>query len=851
MRSWLTFAALTLAAPGCKDLPDIPAGVCGNHVIEPPEDCDGFARDGVPCRPPGGVNQCRLDCSADENGEAATCPRSWGCFEGEVCRPATGEFIASNATIPGNAWSLLAGDFDGNGSHDVVGLERPVSHGFTKARIHYFGDRGEPIGTYTSEKLMGTPTVSDVTHDSRSDLIYSFGSIHVVAGEANRSLLTETYPSYLLGKLPSRVLFVAEQGVDNEPGIVVFGRLGLEDGIFVFDPSSPFLRPIVVLEAGVDALAGDPTLGDLLEDDAEFPCTEFVLAYRKASEFSVYSPCEANPTDGSLHWRSTPYVEIVKLDPPAQIERGIVVADLDGDGHLDVVVGTEMGPYAAYGDGQELGLARPHSVRMLNDNVAPDAMPLAAGDITGDGVADLVYPEGLVVSVPGESEGGEPSYATIRPRYGPSWSEGRFADLNADGFLDVACASKTGLDIDFFTGTGTIAINKFTIPTQRPTEHLAVRDFDGDLVDDLAFVELRDPSSNTEQVSIAFGRKSGGPEAPVPAAHLEDVVQIAAFADDPTSTISNMMVVYSQTTSSRDLEYAIGFLVGSSDRVPASPIELTTFAADGAVQDSTSAALTLGSFREPNQLDVMPFALAFRGGDLADAPPEMWLLEDITEKSHSPQSIGWNLDERTRPIGGPSSKNEVSARLAARDLDGDSLDELVYVAPSDGDAQCIVNVASVAGEPPVLELRDAVALDTPCYETVVEIADLDADDAPDIVVLVGALEQSREPLVLWNDGRGRFSSEDATTIATDGDKARSFTAFRAFDGSTLFALVTEHSLRLLRPLGADRAFAEERTLGTLELGSGVVAADVNGDGIVDLAVADAGSTRIFHAELLQ
>lgn len=851
MRAWLTFAAVALAAPGCKDLPEIPAGVCGNHVIEPPEDCDGFAQDGVPCRPPGGVNQCRLDCSADENGVAAMCPTSWGCFEGEVCRPATGKFIANNEPIPGNAWSLIAGDFDGNGSHDVVGLERPVSQGFTKARIHYFGDRGEPIGTYTSEKLMGTPTVSDVTRDSRSDLVYSFGSILVVAGEANRSLLTETYPSYLLGEFPSRVLFVTEQAVDMKPGIVVFGRLGPDDGIFVFDPTSPFLRPVVELEAGVDALAADPMLGDIFEDDAAFPCTEFVLAYRDAREFSVYSLCEAGP-DGLLHWKSTPYVEIVRLDPPALIERGIVVADLDGDGHLDVIVGTDVGPYVAYGDGQELGSARPH-IPMLDEHVAPDAMPLAAGDITGDRIADLVYPEGLVVSIPTETEGGEPSYATIRPRYGPRWSEARFADLNADGFLDVACASNTGLDIDFFNGTGTIAINRFTIPTQRPTEHLAVRDFDGDLVDDLAFVELRDPSRNTEQISIAFGQKSGGPEAPVPAAHLEDVEQIAAFADDPTSTISNMIIVYSQTTGGLETEYALSFLVGSSDRVPASPVELTTFAADGSVQDSTSAALTLGSFRDPNQLDVMPFALAYRGGDLADAPPEMWLLENITEKSHSPQFIGWNLDERTRPIGGPSSTNEISARLAAKDLDGDSLDELVFVAPSDdAEALCIVNVASVSGEPPVLELRDAVALDTPCYETVVEIADLDADEAPDIVVLVGELKQGpREPLVLWNDGQGRFSSEDSTSIATGGDNARSFTAFRAFDGSTLFALVTEQSLRTLRPLGADRAFGDERTLGTLELGSGVVAADVNGDGIVDLAVADAGSTRIFHAELLQ
>jgi hypothetical protein len=281
--------------------------------------------------------------------------------------------------------------------------------------------------------------------------------------------------------------------------------------------------------------------------------------------------------------------------------------------------------------------------------------------------------------------------------------------------------------------------------------------------------------------------------------------------------------------------------------VPASPVQLTTFSVDGAVIDSTSAAVAVGSFRDPNQIDVLPFAFSPTPDD-ALGQPEMWLLEDVLNKTHSPLNIGWHVDKHTRPLGGPSGE-ELSARLAAKDLDGNTIDELVFVAPGDDDVGCIVNVASVVGEPPQLELRNVVALDMPCLETWIEVTDLDADDAPDIVVLVGDREGTREPLVLWNDGRGDFSSENATTIATAGERAHAFTTFRAFGGKTLFALVTESSIRLLRPLGAARAFDEERVLATLDLGTGVVAADVNGDRIVDLAVADAGSVRIFHAEL--
>jgi FG-GAP repeat len=34
---------LVVTSGGCAALPDIPADACGNHVVEPGEDCDGLA----------------------------------------------------------------------------------------------------------------------------------------------------------------------------------------------------------------------------------------------------------------------------------------------------------------------------------------------------------------------------------------------------------------------------------------------------------------------------------------------------------------------------------------------------------------------------------------------------------------------------------------------------------------------------------------------------------------------------------------------------------------------------------------------------------------------------------------
>jgi hypothetical protein len=835
-------------ALGCKDLPEIPEGICGNQVVEAPEDCDGFARDGVPCHPPGGVDGCRLDCSPDANGVAAQCPSGWGCLEGRVCRPATGDFRDPGAAIPGTAWSLLADDFDGDGHSDIVSLERPLALGVTKARIHYFS-AGVLVGTYASEKQMISPTASDITRDSRSDIIFSFGSVFVLSGERNRTLLTETYPSYFLGDSPGRALFVAGHDIEGEVPIAVFAKLGSTNGIFVFDQESAFLRQIAELPHGVEDFVAEPVLGDVFENPVTFPCEEIVFGYKDEQEFSVYSLCESGAADETL-WREEPYVEVVTLDPPLPIEQSIVLADVDGDGHLDALVGTSEGPYVAYGDGTQFDVARPHTFFAIDGSIAPDDVPLVGKDITQDGVADFVFPYGLALST-FDPMTGRPGYVTTRTRFGVPWTEAQFGDLNADGNLDVVCASNQGLDIDLFSGTGSFEVNSFSISTAGPTKHLLARDLDGDFVDDLVFSEIHDSPSDDDQLSIAFGRTSAGPEPPVVISYLEGVDQIAAFDNDPTSTIANMMVLFSQTTEDGGKEHAIGLMVGSSDRSPASPVELTTFAADGAVLTSTSVAVTVGLLREARQTDALTFALDPTTERFEENNPELWLIQDITGKSHGPEYLGWNLDPRTRPLGGPSDPSEVSIRLAAKDLDGDRLDEVVIVAPSWEEGQCIVNVTGIFSDPPALELRDTVSLEADCFESALELVDLDLDGARDIVLLAGEGADDRRPVVLWNDGRGDFSAENATTIASGGEDARAFATFPAFDGSTTLAVVTEHSVRLARPSGASRTFDEPGPLAPLQHGTGIVATDLNGDGIVDLVVADSGTIFVLYAELAQ
>jgi hypothetical protein len=67
------------ALVGCRELPELPAGVCGNGVIESDEDCDTFsAYPGSRCRKQSEADACHLDCSLDEQGARPPCPKGWG-----------------------------------------------------------------------------------------------------------------------------------------------------------------------------------------------------------------------------------------------------------------------------------------------------------------------------------------------------------------------------------------------------------------------------------------------------------------------------------------------------------------------------------------------------------------------------------------------------------------------------------------------------------------------------------------------------------------------------------------------------------------------------------------------------
>lgn len=583
---------VALGYAACANLPDVPLSMCGNGIVEQPnnEDCDTL-RVGLD----GGVDDagnacvaCRVVCT-----DAGVCPWGWGCGTDSICRRPTGTFAQQKAVqINENVESLLLGDLDGTGRKAII-----VDTG-AALDVHYIDDRGTVSKTTSIAAPKSKPAVGDYDGDGIDDLSYRLETaVTVRKGALDQSLAAVPFP---LG-LQNQGLTADQRLIAIDARSILVKDFQLKEllrltptTVTTFFPDMAMqATPLVLAGVGWSSLPGGPGAAVPPPSASAVPvgywnetsaCQQFVLVNKPMGQIEVHYACQSTGKWNIKDVKS-PINIPVTLAAGVSLVGPVFGLDIDGDHHKDLLVyaagakGANAQLQVAYGDGKGGFGSTPVMMGSSLDGVAGPYLclesatidplrpvfnecrllpPLALGDFNGDHVIDLVNACGIfTTSFPSPKMGC--MNATLAPAVrsdtglaGTKWTRARVTDLNGDLAPDVVAgscdaASMTYLENASPAGSGGPAFfNPYTIPTLGGIDELVTGDFDGDLVLDMAYVErggsspvCPDPMSPTPSdaasLGVVFGAFSGGPSRPVVLGQLGAIDQVVA--SNLTSTI--------------------------------------------------------------------------------------------------------------------------------------------------------------------------------------------------------------------------------------------------------------------------------------------------------------------------
>lgn len=732
MRYSVRLGALVVlpAAFGCADLAPMESFVCGNGAIDGDhgEECDGFVSSAcgegnIPCSciPPGQPGQCRYACSADPAVDEPKCPPGYGCGTDGICRRAEAKFTSRESRMPVLDVSRIGfADFDGDETLDLI-ADSPW------AVEVLFGEQDGGFGTAMRSQAYAVPVVvGDLSADRRSDLLLGDDDGLVVElGTEDQQLGPTIYASFLVGDTGGRLLIteampatmeddtvgtaVAELSYAGDEVLFLVRIDGPPEAQTVLVDPQAALQIVGKLPVAIDPaqIAGEIVTADLrLESDLgvnafDHGCEELVIAPEGEGQVYVHTPCwwdDDAVGGGAFAYNTNPDADgnpMVEL-PPVQLESGrlvtdgVLLAQLNDDDILDIVIGTRpasdgvpedfmiavaygLGDGTFHSDPLALAICLPDpGMPCPNDNTAevvdhPDLheMPLAMGDVNNDGDVDIVLPRKILVSLPQSTAA--PLFDETRRFYehpvsASGWRWAVIDNFNADPFPDIIAASVDEPQLLFLNNASNGAVvtelfNEYWIPLPGAAASFAVGDFDGDLLRDVAFsledvlaAEPSDESGLSTELMVAFGNPYGVPTDPVRMGVLGSIKQLVSgnIGAGGVDAVSDLAVV-----TDEDGTDAVGVLRGSGERQLRSPFRFEySYDSDGAGKSSAETyrplSTAIGEFvataEEPRHLDVAAVTLAegraydrgceLGSGDYAGSPPPamiLWIVQSTGE----------------------------------------------------------------------------------------------------------------------------------------------------------------------------------------------------------------------------
>lgn len=856
-KAGLLLLSVGIAVSDCASLEPLPADTCGNGVVDANEDCDSFpSHCGAPTD---GASACRLRCG---DGLPA-CPDGWGCSVQKFCREPAGSFAIAGGPQSTGVATMLVGDFDGDGRADVLGSGPRAADNGAKVRVHYFDDGANLASVQAFLAPFASPVVRDFDADGRADFAFGVGGIGIMLGQRDRTFSPVVFPSFKeQARLVPILVGTGTLAPPGGPSTYLYASAITKDGqtidvLGANDPSTPNGDYAITLPAPTQAILASAWAPHLLDGATDSTCGEVVIAFDvpPVTKVAVYSPCARRATpgpNGEPRARWAPEHQVIDLELPGRAEKGILLADENHDGHVDILAGTSTAVYAAHGTGTGFGA--------FAAQASFEDMPLASGDLNGDGIADFVMPRGLRMSQTGGVDGGvgATAYGYLQVGRPTRWARAVVAQLNGDAYPDIIASADEQPDIDFLAGTGGGTFTSSTISTTGSVTRLATGDIDGDRITDVLFAEERAVTGENE-IGVAYGRFVGPPEPPRSVGKFASVVRMDAI--ERALTVQRDLAIFAETPAANPADaptVSFAILLGSGDRQPIAPLllsdglarqhapESSTFLREWRVQN-----VAAGPLEDASRVDLAVVAIGyrFRASNLQPLPPPypagMWSARGRGPLEFDSPSEVVSLD----PLAARLAKGEafiMHATTADLDTPPDGVVEVVaYSQNADASGPALVIVHP--GRPPSVV---KVGVDDVYPTNQLAVLDVDGDARPDAVVVAGAPGKSKL-LVFFNDGAAGFEPAPLEVNVPDEPPtavAQIVTgALRGAAPRRSLVVVTAHRV-FWGEAARDRSKVELRPLAAfpdgLAEGTGVAAGDFDGDGVEDLAVADKGSIRV-------
>lgn len=844
-RSRLVALALALAslAAACAPLPDLAPDTCGNFVKEAGEHCDGYALDRGTCAEPGAVNECHYVCEPGSSSKG--CPIGWGCGKDGLCRDPSGEFERIGDIVPFNdSKSIRTADLDSDETLDFVIFGQEDAVGRRPVRLAYGPTEVAPSTVIQLPVEIAAASVGRLGAGApMTDLVFGdLGGLSVLRGRQDRGTEFVPFPAAVLPEnlhlriLPLDVLHASPGDelilfVDTKEGASLT-RLEEEDGGQVTLAKLPGKE--------LDLAGGRVIWGQL--DEAAY-CPQIVISFIGSSEVLVFSPCREEM--GKEGWNENGSASPVTLPPGVFIDDNeTVLADIDVDGHKDILIAANGRSYIAWGvgDGTFVSSKAGGIPGAAEEYALPAGMPraLAAGDINGDGAADFVGEGAVLVS-------GPDGYTVAYKHLGTSWKHAVIADFNDDDQLDIAAGSADVSSIEILNNAGKGILNPTAITTDGPTLHFAVGDFDGDLVTDLAFSEeLFEEGDNSHAVAIAFGVAHSFPSVFVPIARLEEIEQLttARFVD-PTglNSLSDLIVSKENVATKEDSAFVFQ---GTAARALRAPLPLRAMAAV-----SLPMATAIGNFG-----GGAPSVCVVAVGTGKTSEVTLWRVpaaNDLTSRSLNP-SAPLSVNFKPLEMGGAIGFR-YGFVAAAGDLAHTSRSQVVAIGPYLQPGTAALVVAEFDDELNKFVARKERPFSAALtIDSEIDLLDVSGDGNLDVLLTTGTKDAPSELVVILNDGNGDFLTDQPRRIFLDrkGRGVSGFACEPRETGCDLLLTAPGGGLSLggtylLRWTAFEEFNAAARRLSDIPEGYALARGDFDHDGLLDIAIMTQNGLELYRA----